>query len=258
MSGKFLNKNQNNKKQRKKKATLMVSIIILLLLVIAAMSMAIFLNGNKDPKNYPVENTENTTLVQTEPHLVLPINLGQGLEITKIANYSGMYMEDGSDEIVTGVLMLVVTNKNELPLQYAELTLTCDDVEAEFAVSTLNPGNSAVLLEKNRMQYNEEAIYSSAEIKHAAFFQQPLSLCEDQVKIQSLDGAMNITNITDSDITEDITIYYKNYTSDMFYGGITYRIKLEGGLKAGELRQIMVKHFYNPGSAIVMVTCGNG
>jgi len=38
------------------------------------------------------------------------------------------------------------------------------------------------------------------------------------------------------------------------YGGITYRITIQGGLKAGQVRQIMTRHFITDVSRIMFVT----
>ena len=52
----------------------------------------------------------------------------------------------------------------------------------------------------------------------------------------------------------DIYIYYKNFSGGIYYGGITYRVKIEGGLKSGEIRQLMSTHYYEEASEILMVT----
>ena len=65
---------------------------------------------------------------------------------------------------------------------------------------------------------------------------------------------MNITNISGNDITGDVVIYYKNASSDMLYGGITYRVTVTGGLKAGEIKQLTGSHFSASGSRIMFVT----
>ena len=55
--------------------------------------------------------------------------------------------------------------------------------------------------------------------------------------------------------------HYKNKIGDTYYGGIAYRVKVEGGLKAGEIRQVMTSH-YNPDNcsivAIELIPTGNG
>jgi hypothetical protein len=89
-----------------------------------------------------------------------------------------------------------------------------------------------------------------------AFLDAEPDLCEDQLKIQSLDGAMNITNISGKDITDNIVIYYKNAAADLLYGGITYRVTIRGGLRADEVRQISVSHFSATGSRVMFITIG--
>ncbi len=183
------------------------------------------------------------------------IDLGQKLYVTNIGKYAGIYMEDGTDELVDNVLMLRLTNYGDKTVEYAEITIATSSGDAKFSVSTLNPGDSVILLEKNRMPYSEDQNYDNVQADFAAFFEEPLDKCEDVLKIQALDGAMNITNISDSDISGPVRIYYKNYSDGIYYGGITYRATLEGGIKAGELRQLMVNHFYQNGSAVLSVVC---
>lgn len=200
------------------------------------------------PSTQPTEDFQ----IQVDPDK--EFELGRGLKVSDVGSYTGVYMEDGSDEIVSRVLMVVVTNTSEQDLEYAEITLSGGDKEAKFTISTLPAGASAVLLEKARMEFPGEDVFDSAAAEHVSFFDEPMSMHEDVLKIQPLDGALNITNISEQDITGDIVIYYKNSSSDMYYGGITYRVRLEGGLKAGEIRQIMSDHYSASGSAILFVT----
>ncbi|MBQ8813371.1 MAG: hypothetical protein IJZ85_02585 [Lachnospiraceae bacterium] len=197
------------------------------------------------------ETSENVQLNEVEE---TSIDLGRGLIITDIGSYTGVYMEDGTDEIVSRVMMIVLTNSSENALQYAEISVNAVEMAAQFSVSTLLPGASVVLLEQNRMAYAEADEYT-AEAKNVAFFTEELSLLEDQLKVQGYQGAINVTNISGQDITGDIIIYYKNSSADMYYGGITYRARIEGGLKAGELRQIVPEHFNADASAILFITC---
>ena len=95
-----------------------------------------------------------------------------------------------------------------------------------------------------------------ASASAVTFMETEPSLLQDHLKIQSLDGAMNITNISGEDITGDIVIYYKNAAADLLYGGITYRITVRGGLKKDEVRQISVSHLSAVGSRVMFITIG--
>ena len=66
-------------------------------------------------------------------------------------------------------------------------------------------------------------------------------------------GLMSDLAVCD-DISGDIYIYYKFAATDIFYGGITFRVRVEGGLKAGELRQIPAGHFKPGECRIVQVS----
>lgn len=184
------------------------------------------------------------------------INLGSGMKITDIGSYTGLYMEDGSDEIVSDVLMVVVTNTGNKAIQYADIKLSVGEEEAKFELSTLPAGKTIVLLEQNRMVFDNSAEYTSAIAENVALFSDSLSLKEDQVKLQILDGAINVTNVANKDIAGDIVIYYKNSASDLYYGGITYRTRIEGGLSQGEIRQVMGNHLSKTGTEIMFVTIG--
>ena len=197
---------------------------------------------------------ESTVQPTTPPEDQMGKNLGKGLVLLDVNKYTGIYMEDGTDEIVSDVLMLIVSNEGEQDIQYAELTVPTSKGEAVFSLTTLPVGEKVVLLEQNRMLWSADEDYLDVNVKNLAVFSEPLSLCESQLKFQNLDGVINITNISGKDINGDITVYYKNAATDLLYGGITYRIRLEGGLKADEIRQIMASHFSKSGSRIMFAT----
>lgn len=186
----------------------------------------------------------------------ISFSLDFGLEITAVGAYTGAYVEDGSNEVVSGVMMITVVNSGEESIQYAEIYLETADGEAKFSLTTLLPGESAVLLEQNRAVHRDGVAVSGARTENVALFSEAPSLCEDKLEIGVLDGAVNVTNISGEAIEGDVVIYYKNYSEGLYYGGITYRIRIEGGMEAGEIRQMMAEHFSASGSRVVFVTCG--
>lgn len=263
-----MSRKNNNKNHAKRRAWTLAAVLACLAAVCAALCWLL-----TDPQPKPDQGTQPTVTTPETESVTAPagnqetrpvhiedvveagIDLGKGLWITDVGKYTGVYMEDGSDEIVSGVMMIAVTNVGAEDIQYAEITMPVGDQTARFLLTTLPVDSTVILLEQTRMAY-VPGEYTEAAASSVAFFQTPLSLCEDRLEIQVLDGAINITNISGSDIAGDIVIYYKNSAADVYYGGITYRVRLEGGMKAGEIRQIMASHFSASGSAIVFVTCG--
>lgn len=254
MRGKYTRKKQAGSPFRK--------IFLLLAVVTVAAAVLIYILSGQGSDTQPSDPTATNAPtggvieqnIQLEEVMQVSMDLGYGLEITDIASYTGIYMEDGSDEVVSGILMIVVKNNSEQTVQYAEITLADEKNQAQFSLSTLLPGASVVLLEQNRMLFDKEADYSFAAVSNVAVFDQEPTMMSDRLTIQALDGAFNVTNISDEDITGDIYIYYKNSSSDMFYGGITYRAKIQGGLGTGEIAQVITNHFSVSGSTILFVT----
>ena len=91
-------------------------------------------------------------------------------------------------------------------------------------------------------------------MENVAVFDEPMDLMADTIRISGMDGMLNVENISDRDITGQIYIYYKYASADTFYGGITFRVPVEGGLKAGELRQVPAGHYSPEGCTLVQVT----
>lgn len=247
-----------NQKKKKRIVIIVVSIVVILIMVTLMLvfnreeDFNIQQEATSESKTDTAEFSGGTNLQQVS------IGLSMQMEITDIGAYTGIYMEDGTDEMVSGTLMMIVTNTSEKVIQYAEIDMTVGEETAHFTLSTLPAGESVVLLEKSRMEYSFEINYADCKVeaKNIATIDGPLDMHEDKLKIQTLDGVMNVTNISGEDISKDIIIYYKNSAADLYYGGITYRIILQGGLKADEIRQLVANHFNEGGSAIMFVSFG--
>ena len=202
------------------------------------------------PTEPPTQPPTDPPTSPTEPDLTMD----RGLEIVDIGWYTGEYLEDGSNESVENILMILLANNGDEDIQYAEITLQVNGEPARFTVTTLPAGENMILLEQNRMPFVAGASYTDAEAANVAVFKDTMDTKAGQLKIQGLNGAVNVTNISGKDIEGDIVIYYKNVYGGTMYGGITYRITIQGGLKAGQIRQIMTRHFITDVSRIMFVT----
>lgn len=236
-----------NKKTPKK-------LLWILLAAVAVLLVVLLIPANKgETAAETMAATQPVEQEETQPAQLFLLK--ECLRIDEIGEYTGIYVEDGSDEPVTGLLMMLVTNVSNEPVQYAQISLDLDGETAQFTVSALPAKGTAVLIEQNRMEYSEDFDYTTAaaECINLAGYDRKLSLQEDKLQIQLLDGGVNIKNISGADINETIILYYKNINNGVYHGGITYRVRLEDGLKADELRQIMVDHIHQPGTELMFV-----
>lgn len=230
-------KKVKHRKRKKQTKSSWIKYLLVLLIVVVVFILIKLPNKN-----------ENAEITKED----VQITLAEDLVITQIGAYSGSYMEDASDEEVSDVLMIVVKNNNTRPLQYTEIIL--EGGEAVFSLSTLNPGESVMVLEANRKTFEKDRTYENAVANNIIFFEEALNLYEDMLKIQALDGGFNITNISGKDIDEDVIVYFKDCNSDMLCGGITYRGTIQGGMKAGEIRQVMSNNFTQSNTKVMFVT----
>lgn len=205
----------------------------------------------EEPTGIPTEpSTEGPEETVTEP-VSRTVNLGYGLELTDSGKYTGLYMEDGSNEVLSDVMMIIVENKGDQDIQLAQISAVCGGEEYSFSLTNLAVGARAVLLEQER---KSSAELTSAVMDTCALFQEPMSTEGDRIEVSGLDGMVNVKNISGADISGDIYVYYKYAADDIYYGGVTFRVRVEGGLKAGEIRQIPAGHYTAVGSEVVQVT----
>ena len=246
--------NKNSTKDGK-----VVWVLLASLLILAAVVLLVWLlagNGNNSGTGKPTGGQTQTYPIKVEDTEKVNINLGYGMQLVDVGRYSGIYMEDGSNDIVTNMLMILVENQGTQDIQYAEIEVPVGDKTAYFKMSTLPVGEAIVLLEQNRMRYIGEKV-SLAISQNVVLFDEPMDLCEDKLKIQARDGVINITNISGEDIQGNVVVYYKNHAAAKLYGGVTYRCVVEGGIKKGEIKQIQAQHYDSSISRIMFVTIGN-
>lgn len=242
-----MNKNQNQNKYP-------IAAVLAVLAVVAALVFWGLSRGSAD-QTQPGQETSQSAQAgdSSKAQEDVRIDLGSGLEISSVGSYTGLYMEDGSDEAVERVMMVILTNRSEKDLQYAQITLNYESAVCEFTVTNLPAGASAVLLEQNRQDL-PKGVPVSADVSKVVFFEETMSVHEDIFKISGMDGTLNIKNISETNIPGDIYVYYKYTANELYYGGITFRVKIEGGLSAGEIRQGMTAHYDPDGCTIVAVT----
>lgn len=180
--------------------------------------------------------------------------LGYGLELQGLGRYAGLFLEDGSNDSVSDVMMIKIKNTGDKDLQLARLSLTYTNFTAEFELTNLPVGKTAVVLEKNRHAYSQEQ-HRDVVLSDVVHFDDQMGVSEEIYEISGLPGALNLKNRSDIDVSGDIYVYYKYIADDMLYGGITFRAKLPGGLRAGETKQLASSHF-DPEQCIVLhISC---
>ena len=236
------------RKKNGKKKVFIIEIMIFIILVGFAAFIYVKNDGNKEKEN---TGDEDVASESSDAAAQAQYDLGNGLIVTRVESYSGPYMEDASDEEVSDVMMIYVTNEGEKTIQYAEVVVEGEE-EAVFKITTLYPGYTMMALESSRKPYTD--VFESISTRNVAYFQEEPNLYRDVLEVQPLDGGFNITNISDEDITGEVVVYFKDVKDDVLWGGITYRGRIEGGIGAGDIRQIMTENFSEDTTKVVFIT----
>lgn len=252
-----------NKRLKTKKDNSMTAMIIVFAIFVASMVLIAFLSrGLEDDGEASVSDSTDVDtggVSDTEPDMSIEktdfteISLGDGLYIRNMYKYTGIFMEDGTDDAVTNVMMIVLENTSEKDLQLADVEIEYAGYTAKFRATNVPSGEKAVLLQQSRRAPTEENPVSCSA-SNVIFFDEPMRSSDERLEITGGDGFVNVKNVSETDIEGEIYIYYKYSSADMFYGGITFRTKLDG-LKAGETNSAVAGHYTTKGCTVVMITC---
>lgn len=166
--------------------------------------------------------------------VTLPVEIDDGVYLTSLTSADGKFVEDGADEDAENVLCAVFSNESGQTIEYMTAVVTINGKEYRFAVTTLPAGATVHALESNRRTAPETVRNLTAEKEYLIRFTREISLHEDDLAYSITDGTITITNISGEDIPNDIVVYYKNMYATTYMGGITYRVRVTGGLQAGE------------------------
>lgn len=168
----------------------------------------------------------------------------------ELGNYSGIYVEDGSDEPVENVAAVRVTNRTDRFLDFAEITVNINGKAATFIVTGLPARRSAWVLEANRMTIGETADFEIADC--VSSFRDDVIAETDKVKITADGNMLTVTN-TASQTLQNVAVYYRTlHTDGRFLGGITYKVSA-GTLEAGESATVIAGHYETGTSEIVRI-----
>ena len=164
--------------------------------------------------------------------------------------YSGAFVEDGTDEEVKNVLALQFKNSGSKAIQYAEYVFTYGKDTVSFKLSDLPAGQSCVVLEAGRHEFEKKE--SPELISRVVAQVDEIPFARDEVLVvDNSDNTLTIMNLTDKEIPL-VRVFYKNYDSEdsVFFGGITYTATAEK-IPAGNGVTVAPEHFKSGDSVVV-------
>lgn len=176
---------------------------------------------------------------------------GYDLVIEKLAPFSGLFVEDGSNGQIEDVAMLLVRNDGDFPVEYTRLSVKYGEETLLFDISALPVGESVVVQEKEGKKIPEGVVDASEAL---VVQRAELEMSQDQVSVtDNGDNTLTIRNLTDKMIPT-IRVFYKYHMGDegVFVGGIAFTVRVTR-LAAGASITIQPSHYTSETSRVVMV-----
>lgn len=184
----------------------------------------------------------------------LPYSIpSKNMEIVSIGEYSGKFIEDGSDVNKDNVLAIIVKNTSQEIIDYGEITMkiTGKTDTIKFKITNLKPGACTLAMESSgKIEFNSEDKYIYLDSKNNMV--SSLSTMESQVGITTENKKITIENLSDKNLNT-VYVYYKTVSpGNCYLGGITYRAKFEN-VEVGKSVSTNTIHFSNTNSEILKV-----
>jgi hypothetical protein len=207
-------------------------------------------NASKKKTDKNENNSEETSASSTVEEIKMELS-DPNLTVESVGSYTGNYIEDGTDDPISNVTAMVITNHSDKMLQVGDITFQVNKKEtANFRVTNLLPGTSVLVLELNKREYHEKDDFSYGEVSNA-YLESP-DVLSDKFTIEKKDGELVIKNKTDKSYKK-VYVYYKYAQSGgAFMGGITYRVPFEN-VDAKATVTSVANHFSKNTSIIVDV-----
>ena len=158
--------------------------------------------------------------------------------------------ENGNDVVVDDLLAIVVTNISGEYLEYAKITLESAKGDCSFVISALPAGESVLVQEYQAAAYAAGNNYAFKDAE-MYFYDSLPSLMTDRYLLEGAANSISLTNLQTQNVNSPVCVYYKTYVGGMYFGGITYRVRFDEGLPAGQTLQNGAGH-YLPGSSRLM------
>lgn len=177
----------------------------------------------------------------------------KNMDIISIGQYSGKFIEDGSDLNKDNVLAVVVKNTSQKVIDYGEINMKIRGKTniIKLKITNLKPGACALIMESSgKIKFNphDKYIYLNSKSNMVS----ELSTMDSQVSVTTENKKITVKNLSDKSLNT-IYVYYKTVSpGNCYLGGITYRAKFEN-VESGKTVSSNTLHFSNYNSEILKI-----
>lgn len=201
------------------------------------------------------ESTSDTAPISDVDLSISEIETSETETDSHIAGAQSLFTIDSwlkiwSVEKINGKPALIAENISDEDIKFALIRIKTMDSELTFNVSALFKNTKAFLLcnEEYSSDIEDEIVYWQSENKMV--YSKAPGLNTDSVNVTVSNGAISVQNVSDSDISSEIRIYYKEMNNNLLNGSVTHRVKINS-LNAGALTYIKVDGINNNNCKVI-------
>ena len=183
------------------------------------------------------------------PHVIE----GTSLIAERMAAYDGPFVEDGSNAAATGIAALVLHNGGTQPLSHIRVELRQKTRCLIFEAQTLLPGDTVMILEKER-QLHEQSPYSSC--RGDVTIDDSTWLETETVRVTVLKENELLVQNQSNRYLHNVCLEHKRWMEEtgIYIGGITY-VTWVGDLAPGQHKTVFADNFTQSTHRFVRITC---
>lgn len=162
--------------------------------------------------------------------------------------YEGPYLEDGSNNPVTDVAALWITNCSQHPIQQGAVVLEIDQEQYVFEIFAVPPGECVFVCESERKQFTNMTITACS----GWAVEDTWPAIQGLFTISEIGmDTLEIKNLTDQ-MVPHIQLLYKSYDqeSNVYIGGICHTLEVLS-LRPGESRTVTPYRYVRGYSRVV-------
>ena len=246
-----------------KKKKLGYGLAILAVLIVVVLSIALLFrsakNDNSEETSAPITEesyfSEITELEETENNVVEVGTIKNHQNNTDNHNNAKPVkpskpeekLIDGWLKIVSvgdygGKLSFVIENASKNDIEYAIITCNAGKTKLTFKITALLSKKKALIVCNENFAYSEDATFTDWKIENKVVYPENKTVNKDVFSFNTMDGFIEIKNISNKNIKGNIYICYKKVDDDIYMGAQTYRVTVDG-LKSGESKKVDANHF---------------
>lgn len=174
-----------------------------------------------------------------------------GLEVCRIGNYTGTFVEQGTDTDCKDIPAIVVQNTSGRMIEKTVLV----QGSQTFVITYLPPDGICLVQNQSGKPADPSDELYNLVFREPVQFAEEAQGAQTRVHVETDENLITIQNISGEDIPGSVNVWYKTKQNGLYIGGVSYKAAVDHGiLKADSTATVQTSHFDPEHSELLLVT----